>query len=595
MRRSSNRVGCVAIALVLVLTGLAWQAVGEAPPAGASVPAGFADSVVISGLTEPTAVRFATDGRIFVAEKSGLIKEFDSPTDTSATIVADLRTKVHNYWDRGLLSIALAPNFPTDPWIYALYTHDAMPGGTDPTWGTVGGTSDDCPSPPGPTDDGCVVTGRISRLQIAGNTMTGTEQVLVDGWCQQFPSHSMGTLAFGPDGALYASAGEGASFLSVDYGQFGSPVNPCGDPPGGPGTVHDVATGEGGSLRAQDLTTSGDPVGLSGSVIRIDPTTGAGSPGNPLATSTDANARRILAYGLRNPYRMAFRPGSNDLFIGDVGWNSWEEIDKLTVPGSAPPVNFGWPCYEGPIPQDSWANVGNNLCDGLYAQNGATVRARVYAYNHSENVAAGDGCGVELGAAISGVAFAPTTGTSYPAAYRGAMFFSDYTRNCIWMVPPAADGSPNFSQRKKFEVAAAAPVELQFGTGGDLFYVDFDTGRIHRITYASGNLPPVAVARANPASGPAPLTVTFDGSQSTDPENGPLTYAWDLDNDGAFDDSTLVNPTQVFPTPGTFTVRLRVTDNGGSTVDRVRRRHPGQHRPPGGDRHPRHPAGLERR
>ena len=51
-------------------------------------------------------------------------------------------------------------------------------------------------------------------------------------------------------------------------------------------------------------------------MIRIDPTTGAGSAGNPLAASSDVNARRIVAYGLRNPFRMAFRPGTSDLFVG---------------------------------------------------------------------------------------------------------------------------------------------------------------------------------------------------------------------------------------------------------------------------------------
>ena len=60
--------------------------------------------------------------------------------------------------------------------------------------------------------------------------MTGTEQVLISDWCQQFPSHSIGDLQFGPDGALYVSGGDGASFNATDYGQFGSPVNPCGDP-----------------------------------------------------------------------------------------------------------------------------------------------------------------------------------------------------------------------------------------------------------------------------------------------------------------------------------------------------------------------------
>jgi glucose/arabinose dehydrogenase len=66
-----------------------------------------------------------------------------------------------------------------------------------------------------------VVTGRLSRLQAAGDVMTGTEQVLVTDWCQQFPSHTVGDLGFGPDGALYVSGGEGASFTGVDFGQLG--------------------------------------------------------------------------------------------------------------------------------------------------------------------------------------------------------------------------------------------------------------------------------------------------------------------------------------------------------------------------------------
>ncbi|MGZ4716861.1 MAG: Calx-beta domain-containing protein, partial [Acidimicrobiales bacterium] len=272
------------------------------------------------------------------------------------------------------------------------------------------------------------------------------------------------------------------------------------------------------------------------------------------------------AYGLRNPFRMAFRPGTSDLFVGDVGWDTWEEVDKLTVPVPTAPVNFGWPCYEGPARQPGFDAADLNLCENLYAQGAGAVRAATFSYDHTNAVVAGDGCGVASGSAISGVAFGPTSGTNYPAAYRGALYISDYTRRCIWMVPAAADGNPDFSRRQQFVTEAGDPVELQIGTGGDLFYVELGAGAIHRITYAGGNQPPVAVALASPSSGAAPLTVSFDGSHSSDPEGGPLTYAWDLDNDGAFDDSTLINPNRVFSVPGTFTVRLQVTDNQGSTA-----------------------------
>ena len=61
---------------------------------------------------------------------------------------------------------------------------------------------------------------------------------------------------------------------------------------------------------------------------------------------SDANARRIIAHGLRNPFRMTIRPGTNEVWVGDVGWNTWEEINRIADPlGTV--ENFGWPCYEG--------------------------------------------------------------------------------------------------------------------------------------------------------------------------------------------------------------------------------------------------------
>src|SRR4051794_40492665 len=83
----------------------------------ATLPSGFQERVVFSGLVHPTNIQFASDGRVFVAEKAGLVKVFDSLTDTTPTVFADLRTKVDDYWDRGLLGLALAPNFPVSPYV----------------------------------------------------------------------------------------------------------------------------------------------------------------------------------------------------------------------------------------------------------------------------------------------------------------------------------------------------------------------------------------------------------------------------------------------------------------------------------------------
>ena len=80
--------------------------------AQAVLPPGFHDSVVLSGLQSPTAVAFASDGRVFVAEKAGVVKVFDGLGDTTPTVFADLRTEVNDYRERGLLGLALDPAFP---------------------------------------------------------------------------------------------------------------------------------------------------------------------------------------------------------------------------------------------------------------------------------------------------------------------------------------------------------------------------------------------------------------------------------------------------------------------------------------------------
>ena len=299
-----------------------------APAPAVVLPAGFQQSTVIRNLVNPTDVEVAVNGRVFVAEKSGIVKTYTSLSDTSATVTADLRTQVHNYSNRGLLGLAIDPAFPANPYVYVYYTLDAPQGGTPPVFGAPGQDADTCP---GDLDVvNCVVSARVSRLRVAGEQMDGPEQVLVNDWCQQFQYHPGGGLEFGADGYLYVSGGDGGRWGTWDYGQLGNPANACGDPPtGAVGALMTPPTAEGGRLRSQDLRTGSDPLGLAGSLIRIDPATGAGAPGNPRATSADPNERRMLAHGLRNAARLAMRPGTNDAWVADWGGGYWEEINRV--------------------------------------------------------------------------------------------------------------------------------------------------------------------------------------------------------------------------------------------------------------------------
>lgn len=519
---------------------------------------GFQESIVFSDLVEPTAVDFASDGRVFVAEKSGLIKVFDSLTDTTPTIFADLRTNVHNFLDRGILGIAVDPQFPARPYIYVLYTYDAAIGGAAPRWGTVNGTSDQCPNPPG-TGNGCVVSGRLSRLEVsAGNVQVGPERVLIEDWGQQFDSHSIGHIAFDSAGALYASGGDGASYLFVDYGQSGSPLNPLGDPPVAVGGTQTPPTAEGGALRSQDLRTSTDPVGLNGTIVRVDPDTGQGLPDNPLSGNPDPNAKRIIAYGMRNPFRFAIRPGTQELYVGDVGWNDWEEINRIGDTADAMVDNFGWPCYEGAGRQGGYDGANLNICENLYNQPSA-VTAPFYAYDRNSSVVPGESCPTGS-SSISGLAF--YAGGNYPASFQSALFFADYSRGCIWVMYSDASGLPNPATIATFR-SDILPVDLKIGPGGDLFFVDI-SGSIRRIRYFDWNRPPLASATATPMSGVAPMTVDFDGSASSDPDVGDtLRYAWDLDGDGFFDDGSSATVSFTYTAAGVYSARLQVTDSQG--------------------------------
>ena len=287
-----------ALAAALVLALLPTAPADAAP----NLPSRFQEKVVIGGLNFPTAVEFSKNGKVFVAEKGGLIKVFDDLSDRRPTTFADLRAKVHNWSDRGLLGLALHPKFPRKPFVYVLYTQDAPIGGATPPR-----YNDAC-------EPNCVASGHLSRLKASagGNRMTGSEKVLIEDWCITSSTHSVGNLAFGKDGALYVSGGEGAYFKDgADYGQQGDPPNACGDPPR-----------EGGALRAQDLRTPGDRVTLDGAILRVNPETGKALPTNPLYSRDNPNAKRIVAYGLRNPFRFAIRPGTNELRMGDDDRNA---------------------------------------------------------------------------------------------------------------------------------------------------------------------------------------------------------------------------------------------------------------------------------
>ena len=218
-----------------------------------------------TGLSWPTALAFAEDGRIFVAERySGQILIIENGTilpDPFYTF-ANLAT----YHDQGLLGLALDPSFPSAPWVYAYYSYDDVANGT--------------------------TSNRIVRIQATGNS-GGSMDVLLDG----IPSgvwHIGGPIQFGPDGKLYAVIGD--SYVWAN---------------------------------AQNLTN------VAGKVLRLNPD-GSVPGDNPFVGNASANPY-IYTYGHRNNFGIAFHPVTGAAYVTENGPECNDEVNLL-IPGR----NYGW-------------------------------------------------------------------------------------------------------------------------------------------------------------------------------------------------------------------------------------------------------------
>ena len=199
--------------LALIASGLAAVSVPGAAQAATTLP-GFSETVVFSGLQNPTVVRFAPDGRVFVAEKSGVIKVFDSLVDQTPTVFADLGRQRPQLLGPWTARDGARPRVPDNPYVYVLYSYDHVLGSTSPAprWGTPGRLLR--PVPHAARSDRRRLRGERAAVPADGErghddrARAGARRGLVPA----VPQPLGGFPGVRPDGALYASGGDGASF-----------------------------------------------------------------------------------------------------------------------------------------------------------------------------------------------------------------------------------------------------------------------------------------------------------------------------------------------------------------------------------------------
>ena len=264
---------------------------------------------------------------------------------------------------------------------------------------------------------------------------------------------------------------------------------------------------------------------------------------NPFYDGAGPNMDAIWAYGLRNPFRFSFDTATGRMYIGDVGGNETASATEEVHVGVAG-ANYGWP-----------------ICEGVCSTPGMTNP--IFTYPHGGRDAAVTGGFVYRG-------------NQFPSEYVGTYFYGDYVRNYIRRL--TLDGNGNVTGNVNFEPANGTEdgpygeiVDIKQGPDGALYYVDIgiswlgpvNPGTIRRIRYTAANQPPVVVANATPTSGPAPLSVAFSSTGSSDPEGGTLTYSW-VFGDGQT--SNQPNPTHVYSTVGNYTARLTLSDGTNQTI-----------------------------
>jgi glucose/arabinose dehydrogenase len=399
----------VVFAFIVPFWGVAARA--EAP--AVDIPPGFTDVAIAKVYGDPTDLAWLGNDLLVASQEGWLFRVEGGAPDAYPEMILDLSARIGKGPEQGLLGVVPDPEFATHPYVYVYYTQARHSGHCDVFPANC--------------------RNRVSRFTMGADGLLDptSEQPLIDNLLVGY-MHNAGDLAFDADGLLYVSTGNAGFWPN-----------------------------------SQDLTN------LNGKILRVD-RDGNPAPGNPFAGPDSRSCREaplpgstapcaeIYAYGLRNPFRIAFDPNSAEhrFYINDVGQDVWEEIDV-----GARGANYGWPEREGPC---LTAMMGGKS-DGCWTP--TNYVAPIFAYPHAI------GC-----VAITGGAFVPNQ-SPWGAAYQGRYLFADWVCGRIFVLNEDEDGRFSAST---FASGLAAIVPLLFSPDGSALYYGREGGGVHAITRGDG-------------------------------------------------------------------------------------------------------------
>lgn len=433
--RHSRRANVVSLASAVALVA----ASGRADTLVTGNPATlFTLANKVTGLTEPTSFAFLPSGQMVITQKGGdvLIADTGGATTVAGTFTVDTES------EKGLLHVILHPGFATNRLLIFYYSANDSIGGTD-------------------VDRHRVVT---VPLGTNGKLDLTQEKILVRG-LRGPANHDGGSLGIGPDGKLYIGDGD----TGVNSGQ-------APEPPYTPtnffATCLTIPNGKILRVNLDGSIPNDNPLVNATQVTACGNTAGTDVTTLPPATGS-AIRKDIWAWGFRNPWRFWFDPKTGNMWEGDVGEITYEEIN--IIPQSGKGKHYGWPWRE--------ASHGHTpaTCQSIIPNAGDCVDPQYYCVHGTSSDPAVDGnCGSIMGGPI-------VDSCDWPTTFQGRYFFGDYTRKWIanLTVNTSRTGFTNTHRNQFITTSPGGPTHIDVGPDGALYYASFvqsaNTGTIVRV------------------------------------------------------------------------------------------------------------------